>query len=244
MNCKDVQELLPLHVGGDLAAKKAQALTAHLEDCSACRASAAEYRESFQLTKNSQAPVFSAEFYDEIRQSVLSDIARDSITPRPWFPFVLLPQTWRLRPEWAIASVLVIAVFAFYLFGNREDSRDMTVKAPASHHEKEVVPTKSPEGAGPLVTPSTFDKATERVVSNGSAIVRKPRLHKGTRAIKQPTYTAQPISIPEESVAASPAASKASETPLRVEMQTNNSNIRIIWFTYQNAKQDSPGKGF
>lgn len=243
MNCKDVQELLPLHVGGDLAAKKTQSVSAHLAHCSDCAASASEYRDSFQFTKNFEPPVFSAEFYDGIRQSVMSEIEQGRVGSKPWFSASLLSRTFRLRPEGAVAAVLVIAVFAFYFIGNRKISPDMTVKAPNSNHQKEVVPTKSPEVAGPLVTLNPLDKETQRVVSSGPT-VRKPRLHKGTRPITEPIYSARPINSTAESIAASPPAPKTPETPLRVELQTNDSNIRIIWFTYQNAKQDSPGKGF
>jgi hypothetical protein len=242
MNCKDVQELLPLHVGGDLAAKKAQSLTGHLEDCSACAASAAEYRESFQLTKNFEPPVFSSEFYDGIRQSVLSEVARDSVAAKPWFLAGFLPLTFRFRPEWAVAAVLVIAVLAVYFVGIRYKSSLETVKAPTLGHPTDIAPTKPPEVAGPIVTPNPLDKERPQVVNNKNPI-RKPRQSKVTRTVKDPTYIPQRIDSPQQSVAASAPATKDSEKPLRVEMQTNDKNIRIIWFTYQNAKHDSPGKG-
>ncbi len=242
MNCKDVQELLPLHVGGDLAAKKTQAVTVHLENCGACADSAGEYRESYRLTKEFEPPTFSAEFYDGIRQSVLSEIARDSNKSRSWFLADFLPRSFRLRPEWAIAAMLLVAVFAFYFVSNRDKGPSETVRTPSSGYPGEVVPTRSPEVAG-TVTPGPPNNERKRIVRNGLAI-RKPRPYKGVRPVNEPTYSAQPMNTPEEAVAVSPAAPTISEKPLRMELQTSDSNIRIIWFTYQNAKQDSPGKGF
>jgi predicted anti-sigma-YlaC factor YlaD len=49
MNCKDVQELLPLYVGGDLKEKRARPVTEHVQSCADCAGSADEYRESRQL---------------------------------------------------------------------------------------------------------------------------------------------------------------------------------------------------
>jgi len=40
---------------------------------------------------------------------------------------------------------------------------------------------------------------------------------------------------------ANPAANTSAEKPLRMEIQTRDQNIRIIWFA-QPIKQNSPGK--
>lgn len=238
MNCKDVQELLPLHVGGDLAAKQAHSLSAHLENCDACSDLAIGYRESFLLTKNVETPAFSSEFYDGIRQSVLSQIAQDSVKSRSWSFADLLPRTFRLRPEWAVAALLIVAAFAFYFISNRDKGPVETVQTPAWNNPKPVVPSSPSNVGDPAVTP----QEQPRTANNGTTR-RKPRQRNVARSVKEPTYTAPPVNSPEESVAASQPVPKSAE-PLRVEMQTNDSNIRIIWFTNQNAKQDSPGKGF
>jgi hypothetical protein len=46
------------------------------------------------------------------------------------------------------------------------------------------------------------------------------------------------LASPNKVPARDPAAS---EKTLRVEMQTKNPNVRIIWFAHQPIQQDSPG---
>ncbi len=59
MNCRDAQELIPLHVGDDLPAGEAEPLEAHLENCVLCEAeyvSFAQAREALLLLRGEEAP--------------------------------------------------------------------------------------------------------------------------------------------------------------------------------------------
>src|SRR5688572_19327466 len=113
MNCNHVLELLPLYVGGDLEEKRAKLITAHVQACAVCAGSADEYRETRQLVQQFAPPQFSEAVYTVIRQSVLREVGRESISPT-------LPQlvaSWfRMRLTWAVAPALLIAVsvLAFY----------------------------------------------------------------------------------------------------------------------------------
>lgn len=59
MNCRDAQELIPLHVGDDLPAGEAEPLEGHLENCVLCEAeymSFAQAREALLLLRGEEAP--------------------------------------------------------------------------------------------------------------------------------------------------------------------------------------------
>lgn len=59
MNCRDAQELIPLHVGDDLPVADAEALEGHLENCALCEADYGRYaqaREDLLLLRDEEAP--------------------------------------------------------------------------------------------------------------------------------------------------------------------------------------------
>src|SRR5687767_15895700 len=131
MNCKDIQELLPLYVGHDLPAKRASLVANHVQTCSDCAAAESEYRESRQLLQLFAPPVFSEGVYDGIRARVLRQIENESSGAR--VP-QLLSAMFRPRLNWAFAAALLLAVFgfAFYFIANRPEQRRLTVNNPTS----------------------------------------------------------------------------------------------------------------
>lgn len=236
MNCKQVEELLPLYAGRDLEEKRATLVTEHVQTCAACARVADEYRESVQLSGQFAPPVFSEAVYAEIRQRVLREI---ETTAPSWSQTIA--SLFRPRLTWAIAGVLLIVVsmFAIYFFVNgRNVEQQLANKPPV-----EVQPgTKEHSNAVPQK-----DKPTER---SPSATVLQPR-RKRSREIniasaKSPEAmsTAQNVSPPTNSIL-EPVEfphqdSAASAKPLRVEIQTKDPRIRIIWFVQTETKPVIP----
>src|SRR5205823_8914262 len=122
MNCKHVQELLPLYVGRDLEEKRAQMVMAHVQSCVACTGSADEYRETRQLIKQFAPPPVSDAVYAGIRQRVLREIEQEATAPGL---SRLLDSLFRPRLRWAVATALVLAVsvFALYFVANRRNNQ-------------------------------------------------------------------------------------------------------------------------
>jgi len=240
MNCKDVEKLLPLHVGGDLATKKAHLLTAHLMNCASCAASAMEYRESVRMTQDFEPPEFSPDVYDEIRQSVLREISSGSARPARGFLDNLVTGLFS-RPEWAFAalSLVAISLLAFYFIGSRTNRPEETVKIPVQYPEQSlpIKPTELPD-PDPTLDPVRQNQK----LAGGPMTERKPRPLRRNRSINDSTISTQRPIGPKETVAASAAPPASPAKPLRMEMQTSDSNIRIIWFSNPDAKQDFPGK--
>jgi Putative zinc-finger len=252
MNCKQVQELLPLYVGRDLEERRAQQVAAHVQTCSECAGSVDEYRETRQLLQQFAPPPFSEAVYAGIRQRVLRDIEREATAPGL---SRLLESLFRPRLRWAAATALLLAVsvFAFYFIAKRaNDRRDgqqladsgRTVGGPTSSSIKasEWSPPASPvKNKGPAQGLAGGTHQSQRRkgiagVPDRSATVNSidPR-SMTAEASPEGNNLAEPDAVP----ARDPAAS---EKTLRVEMQTKDPNIRIIWFAHQPTKQDSPSK--
>src|SRR2546426_2831023 len=121
MNCKHVQELLPLYVGRDLEEKRAQLVTAHVQSCVECAGSVDDYRETRQLLKESAPPPVSDAVYAGIRQRVLREIEQKATAPGL---SRLLDSLFRPRLRWAVATALVFAVSVstFYFIAKRKPS--------------------------------------------------------------------------------------------------------------------------
>ena len=249
MNCKQIQELLPLYVARDLEETRAQQVTAHVQSCAECAGSADEYRETRQLLQQFAPPPFSEAVYAGIRQRVLREIEREATAPGL---SRLLESLFRPRLRWAVATALLFAVsvFAFYFIANRtNDRRDgqqvaesgRTVGGPTSSSIKasEVLPPASPvNNRGPVqgLAGGTHQSQRKRTAGapDRSATVNSADTRSMT-AQTLPDGRSEPDAVP----AREPATS---EKTLRVEMQTEDPNIRIIWFTPQPTKQDSPSK--
>lgn len=263
MNCKHVQELLPLFTGRDLDQNRATLVTAHMQSCAACAASAREYRESQQLLQQFATPQFSEAVYSGIRQRVLREISEQPVAPTlgesiaGWF---------RPRARWAIATVLLLAVsgLAFYLIATRtngpqqiskgNDQRETsstgskpTVSPSPSNRQSHgpTSPAANPDagggrtGAGPLDGRYQFQRRKSSRAAAGPG-PHTPDVRVITPDIRVIAAQTSPQSKPP--VAPNTAADPASEKTLRVDIQTSDQNIRIIWFTHQPAKQGSPGK--
>ena len=238
MNCKQLDELLPLYAGRDLDEKSARRVSEHIQICSACAQVAGEYGEAVELTQHFAPPFFTDNAYASVRRQVMRQIEDEPAAP-------LLPQlfaTW-LRPQmaWAAAGVLIIALgfFALYLVVNRTAG----VHPVANVHPRVKGPEQTPEAmVSPLTTqPSGAEK-------------RKPGEDKRKRLVNRgPLKTVNTVDTPLRAASVSPKLrdpeagnslpavdAAPGESLLRVEIQTKNPNIRIIWFSQSNSKPALP----
>jgi len=81
MNCSQVQDSLPVYVGGDLAERWAHSITAHLQGCANCAEVANEYRETREMLRDFTPPAFAEGTYAGIRERVLREIENERISP-------------------------------------------------------------------------------------------------------------------------------------------------------------------
>ena len=229
MNCKQLDELLPLYAGRDLDEKRARLVSEHVQICSTCARVAGEYRDAVELAQHFAPPVFSDNVYASVRRQVMQQI--DNKPPAPLLP--QLSVSWfRPRMTWAIASALIIAfaVFTFYFDVNRDaDSRPLAInQGTVSHNGRGQSP--GPEA------PATASTAPSATSENNTPRHSKPKrvrslLRTGVIATNR-RHSAEPNSLPVND--------SVPERTLRVEIQTKDPNIRIIWFSQSNSKPALP----
>ncbi len=264
MNCEHVEQLLPLYVGGDLDEEPSRLISAHVQCCPHCAGVADEYAGANQLLQQLAPPVFSDEVYASIRTRVLTEIERES-DPPPWsnaawrFFAPLAPLRMRM-----ITAGLLLAMLgtAFYLFSNRSNQLpynrevvDSTLKeepnlrdsgaggVPSENHNSGA-PFSRPGRASHRVGHKTAEVARKKVVNAGPGMHRSRRLEQvdvAQRGMFTPsTSTTKLVALRKSDsiqpdVAVSPPSAPA---PLRVEMQTGDPNIRIIWLSNQRPQSD------
>jgi len=247
MNCKQTEELLPLYAGGDLEEKRAGRVSAHLQSCAACNGVVQEYREARQLAQQFTPPVFSEATYAGIRERVLHEIQTEATAPRV---SDLLASLFRPRLRWAYAAALLaVSVSAIYFIASRRSPENQLAKnPPAASPERNG--QKGDEGSdGNQTLGPTVPGATPRPsISINKHTRRKHRdaVDGGTgataRNASEPSVTGEASSnsnLTESAVV--PAVNSApSEKTLRMEIQTRDPNIRIIWFSQSNSKPALP----
>lgn len=102
MNHHRAGRLLSAYLDGELPSPEAAAVQEHLLDCAACRDAYADLRAAKGLLGALPLAEPSAEFWTEVRA-----VGAGRAAPRARGRFPLL-----LRPAWALAAVIVLAVLA------------------------------------------------------------------------------------------------------------------------------------
>ena len=238
MRCTHAEKLIPLFVGGDLPAREADALRRHLESCANCRRLAAEFEESRDWLRGFAAPQFDEATLDGMRGSVLRDIGRIEYRAR-WFQWIV--PGWNLRFVFVTSLALLLFGALFSLAVNR--------RQPAHNPQSNQAGMK--QGGGNQVEPSPGKTPDDRVkndkqIASGKTVRRKfgrkpikpgPDESPQTEAgMIDPDLTAQATDTTEpaidQSAGLDPANtdSDANRNMLRIEIQTADPNIRIIWF--------------
>jgi hypothetical protein len=240
MNCKKIEELLPLYAGRDLEVKTATFVEAHLQTCAACAKAANEYDEAFQLTQHFAPPVFSAGVYAGMRQRVLRELETKERTPA-WTPAIV--GLFRPRLSWAVASVLLIAfsLFALYIVMKRGSDRKDLANVPASRHKSDSQDNRqslpSPENKRePFLTAVDQDGSKKR---RKTIVARMNDRNANSQNSLSARHQVPPRKLSEPAVL-QPFDVNASGETIRVEMQTKDPNIRIIWFSQPNVKPGLP----
>ena len=244
MNCNNVEELLPLYVGRDLEEKSARMVASHLQACTQCARSAQEYAEANQLLHLFEPPQFSEATYTAVRSRVLREIERESNKPQTIFALEFLRRPFQPRFMWAVSTAVLLAVslFAYYFIANRANGPQEQAKAGSSPEKLKDSPARSDKDPKPDPT------GTAGVPPAAAMIPHKPRFNQttwysrragGTPAVPVRAARYSPAGGSKDEPTNTPAAS---DKTLRLEMQTSDSNIRIIWFSHPATNEGSPNE--
>ncbi|MEJ7622473.1 MAG: zf-HC2 domain-containing protein [Pyrinomonadaceae bacterium] len=226
MNCTEIDELMPLFVGGDLDAGEHVSVASHLVACSECRVCEGHYRDTMLMIATQDAPQFSDAVYAGMRARVLSEI--DAHKPSLLAGFAALV---RPHAKLAIASVLILLAATILL------NRLGTVSEPPGAVATRLL--SAPIVPDLLSEPGALRTGLRRAVPSntrptqttvGRPSERRPAASRRRR--ERSIYTTSTAITPDAAAVAalSPGTTEA-QPPMRVEMQTKDPNIRIIWFS-------------
>ncbi|MFN0109987.1 MAG: zf-HC2 domain-containing protein [Blastocatellia bacterium] len=253
MRCELFEELIPLHVGGDLEPHDADDLRRHLTGCAKCR----QLNEEFQASQNWLTAYAVPDFDDaslaKMRASTMSEIERQE--KRGSFIDWLLPKL-SPRPKWNPGLMLASAAIALAVVSGLV----------AAVYRQQVAPTKTggeviadsnrlSDATGKAPDDVQFSPPTSGRVS--AATSRERGLPRSVREELPPEALnnggslnpLEPPVIPPGEPTTEPVV--APVTPpvlvepeekemLRIELQTADPNIRIIWLTPKTGSPSNP----
>lgn len=235
MLCAHAEKLIPLFAGDDLPAPEADALRSHLESCANCRRLAAEFEECQSWLREFSAPQFDEATLDGMRDSVLRDIGRIEHRSRrlQW----IVPG-WNLQFMASMSMLLLIVFVAVYAYRGRQprpvpDKKDFVIANPSHGENNERV------NASPVPARRSLRKRARRIIENPGA---KP-IQPPDRVIAHMSLSSSPINI--EPVFGPPGGDAAKDDAMfnqemtRIEFQTADPNIRIIWLTPKDSNSSS-----
>lgn len=253
MKCINAERLLPLYARADLDTNNHSAVAAHLESCAHCRQLADEYKNIQSWIRLYEPPEFSEKFFADIRQNVLREVSQRPVTSSTfniWLKKVLAPTLHKPLFAATTAALLIVAsVIGLLIFRGYRDPAELTAKDNTVKSE----PHNSAEKNAQAVTPPTEDKsqALQEVNNRSRVAFNSNNVNRVRRRITRVTPVATTLPTQDTVASATELTSAGSggarsvdsvlsgrQARLRVEMQTQNPNIRIIWFA-PNPKQSS-----
>lgn len=243
MNCRRVEKLIPLYVEGDIESRSRERIALHLELCGRCNWLADEFRESQSWLRSSDPPEFDEAFLDSFKTGVLKQIAETAQKPSLLSALI---QQWSRRQVFAllVAMLVIAGVIVFYVYQASPSARLQVAET-----------TKTPNQDSPELQPAP-DKRSDIGLATGAGL-REPRHCRNQLSVKpragtslvptQPNQSPLPIQvsrvegpIPGSFEPSGEPAGSGDDSPpmLRIEIQTSDPNIRIIWFAPREV--DSP----
>jgi hypothetical protein len=238
MQCTHVEKLIPLFAGDDLPAREADALRRHLESCENCRRLAAEFEESRDWLCGFPAPQIDEAMLDGVRDSVLRDIGRIKNRTR-WLQWIIPGRNLRFAFAASLALLLITALLGLVI-NRRQSPHDPTPDRAESwkggSDQVKLPPGKTPNGQAKNDKQAAFRNTNRRKFKREptkrgpgeSPQLEEPMV--GLDLVTQNTGAVGPIIDPSAAPDPADTDPDANQDMLRIEIQTADPNIRIIWF--------------
>jgi hypothetical protein len=232
MRCAQAEKLIPLFVGDDLPVEQAVELRGHLESCARCRRLLVEFEESRNWLINFSAPEFDEATLDGMRDRALAEIGR--LEKRPRLLEWILP-SWNPRFVFAASMAALLLVAASALIVYRQQRSPITKPGDTATDNRKDKPE----------SPAPVDRDNEQQRRDFRIAESKPNSRKPTRKAFKPALNKSPQveiqQVEPDLIAQTPATDQPDNTEastndlaenrkmLRIEIQTADPNIRIIW---------------
>jgi hypothetical protein len=243
MDCTRVEELLALFSGGDLDARQTETVRTHLVECPACQAQADELAASRAWLQAASLPEFDEAFYVDLRQSVLRELPQVE-TGGGRFAWLAgwLPQ-WRWQPVMALAATVLLLFAGWAVYRG-------AVSAPKDALPNFVKATPTPAALPPGVQKVSDLPGQDLLSYRGYApdragrspknsnvtmpVGRRPPAHQAAEPQEVLPQTNTDPALVAQVTGQNTGLTKPAPVPepemTRIEFQTADPNIRIIWF--------------
>lgn len=221
MNCTQIEKLIPLYVGGDLNRKRAAAARRHIESCERCSGMVRAFEESQCWLRELKTPEFKDAVFDDLHIAIHEGIAQ---TQPSTSLFEQLAPLCNLRSAIAgmSATVLLTVGYLFYSDHQKSAGKPDTDATPANRQISEEI------AAGDTSQQIKRDKRHNKM--------KTP--HRSRRSSSLPVVTlnnhfgSSGFALPSQAEIV--AKENTNEDPerreiIRIEIQTADPNIRIIW---------------
>jgi hypothetical protein len=264
MNCERAAEFLPLHAAGDLEGRDANEVASHIIACGDCRRLAEEFRESRALLVEAfETPEFGAEFYESVRSSVLERIAREREPSTPSFVAALFGRRLAYATTFAVALFALALALQHFRGGVRETpqefaQRQQNVNTPKQEQRGELESPHLPNAAvqneptPKLIYMATSPRreSTRRITPDRPRESRPKTVARDDESAMIAQVTPSSINDAQEAgesaspadAAASQSAATAAPEVSRIEIQTADPNIRIIWLAPPKSEAPNPNE--
>ncbi|MCI0486094.1 MAG: zf-HC2 domain-containing protein [Blastocatellia bacterium] len=257
MNCRRIEKLIPLYVEGDIEGRKADAVLSHLNDCESCSLLTEEYLDSQRALRMHAPPEFDDALFDSVRRAVSGEIERAESHPS-FFRFVAA--NWKPALA-AIALFIVFGGLAFYISRNNAESARESVIANEEQKEKTPPPERAIEDENKVEGRNIArNEADNKPKTSGHNKLRRratavPDIEVEGIIAFQPEEAMEPDPAMEQTIALEPEEVTEMEresamieevtrpeNTLRIEIQTSDPNIRIIWFATKKVDLKEAGE--
>lgn len=227
MNCSKCERLLWLYVEGDLAEPRRRLVEVHLASCTDCERLLQRACASQAWLKDAARSEPDAEF-DYIRRAVLAEIR----SSRPRRDFLPGPRQWN-RSAWnSIAAVAAVAALIIAV------TLSVILSGPQRRISRKVAGTTRKDSPQ-MAKPGIKDRPSEKELKHGTFAKTRPN-SVARRRIRSLIAKAPHPQHVIHSVPAELADTALTEnSPIRVEIQTSDPNVRIIWFARNNDSATS-----
>jgi Putative zinc-finger len=257
MNCQKYEQLIALYVEDDLPRREAAKVANHLTLCEPCHRFADELRESQNALRTARADEFSEAMLADLRRSVMGEITLRPAANGFWSHF-FRPLRWQYA---VLAGLLaLLAVSAMFYWRKPDTANQQAVNGRNNPGPGE--PVQNPGAGGNDVggKNDTFHRHDSRPAPH-LKFVRKGRPDAGSNSPEAQNQMAVITKLPEmnpptpsllpnvESPAPAetlpPANSSGEAEPapatddskIRMEIQTRDPNVRIIWFVNKEPRR-------
>ncbi len=221
MNCTQTKLLIPLYAGGDLSSEQTEIVRKHVDSCALCRNLVAEYQESLSWLSEVTPPPLDESVFDNLRSAVHREISQSQFRPS-YFDWLGL--RWNPRFAFAVSVIILAFIVGFGVYTGYRHRYDT-----GSISDLKLGKKPSSEDPGRLRSPdldSVHLDRTLKTVPDMKNKKRKPRLLPLAKMPRQ-------IPLPDLDVLAlnqNLKGEKNDQETIRIEIQTADPNIRIIWF--------------